>query len=268
MATKKTHSRRKTLSAAGAAAVAAVASTRARAADERTVLITGANRGLGLEFVRQYMTRNYRIIGTARRPDEAKEFKALTKDYAKVSLETLDVTDVAAVDALAKKLRGTPIDVLINNAGVIGEAEKEQWGTMPYAHFDNVMNTNVKGPLKISEALIDNVAASTEKKIIVVSSVEGSLASVRGWARPFYRASKAAVNMIMRNVALAVKDRGVLIGLVCPGGTDTDMTAIFRGKYKMRSVNEAVTDMIRLIDLLTPERSAISYNFDGNVMPW
>jgi NAD(P)-dependent dehydrogenase (short-subunit alcohol dehydrogenase family) len=259
------HPRRKALTMT--AALAATPAT-ARAADGRLVLITGANRGLGLEFVKQYAARGYRIIGTARKPAEAKELNALAKANANITVETLDVTDTTAIDALAAKLKGTAIDVLVNNAGVIGEPVKEAWGSIPYGHFDQVMNTNVKGPLKIAEAFVEHVAASSEKKIVTVSSVEGSIASVRAFARPFYRASKAALNMVMRNVAMALKERGILIGLVCPGGTDTDMTAFLRGTFKMREVPVAVADMIRLIDELTPERSGVSYYYDGKVMPW
>ncbi|MBM3515816.1 MAG: SDR family oxidoreductase, partial [Alphaproteobacteria bacterium] len=244
MPAKKATSRRRAIGIAAAASLA----TSARAQNQRTVLITGANRGLGLEFVKQYLARGYRIIGTARKPSEAKELNDIAKANASISVETLDVTSVKSIDAMAARLKGVAIDILINNAGVIGEPEKENWGSIPYDHFDQVMNTNVKGPLRVSEALIENVAASAEKKIAVVTSVEGSIASVRAYARPFYRASKAAVNMVMRNVAMAVKDRGILIVLVCPGGTDTDMTAFFRGKFKMREVPVAVADMVRLID--------------------
>lgn len=233
-----------------------------------TVLVTGANRGLGLEFVRQYRARNARIIATARRPAEAADLQALAKADPDIRIESLDVRDLAAIDTLAAKLKGMAIDILINNAGVIGLPSREQFGTIPYGHFDQVIETNVRGPLKMAEAFLDHVAASREKKLVTVTSVEGSIASVKSYARPFYRASKAAVNMVMRNVALAVQDKSVLVGLVCPGGTDTDMTAEFRGIYKMRRADEAVRDMIALIDALTPERSGVSYNYDGTVMPW
>ena len=251
-----------------AAAAATGSASAATPADQRTVLITGANRGLGLEFVKQYQARKYRIIATARHVNDAADLQALAKKDRNIAIETLDVTDLASIDALAAKLKGTPIDILINNAGVIGLPDKENLGSINYAHFDSVLDTNVRGPLKMSEAFLDNVAASKEKKLVVVTSVEGSIASVRGYARPFYRASKAALNMVMRNVAMAVKDKGVLVGMVCPGGTDTDMVAMYRGVFKMRKVDEAVHDMIGLIDALNAERSGVSYNFDGTVMPW
>lgn len=233
-----------------------------------TVLITGANRGLGLEFVRQYQARKYKIIATARKPSEATELLALAKADKNISVEALDVTDLAAIDALAAKLKGVPIDILLNNAGVIGKPLEEVFGSIPYSHFDDVMNTNVRGPLKMCEAFVEHVAASQQKKFAVVTSVEGSVASQKSGARYFYKSSKAALNMAMRNVMFAVKDRGILVAMVCPGGTDTDMIRQLKMNMKFRDPRDAVRDMIGLIDAVTPERSGVSYNYDGTVMPW
>jgi NAD(P)-dependent dehydrogenase (short-subunit alcohol dehydrogenase family) len=259
-------SRRAALGGLAAAAMSSPANAQGRAMP--TVLITGANRGLGLEFVRQYQARKYKIIATARKPSEATELQALAKADKNISIEPLDVTDLKAIDALAAKLKGVPIDILLNNAGVIGRPVEEVFGSIPYGHFEDVMNTNVRGPLKMCEAFVENVAASQQKKFAVVTSVEGSIASQKSGARYFYKSSKAALNMAMRNVMFAVKDRGILVAMVCPGGTDTDMIRQLNLNMKFRDPKDAVRDMIGLIDAVTPERNGVSYNYDGAVMPW
>ncbi len=252
----------------GAGGDAAAAETGAAAAPETTVLITGANRGLGLEFARQYAARDYRVIATARRPDEATELQALKARHPKLVIEQLDVTDFAGIDALAGKYRDQPIDILINNAGVTGEPFQTQvFGKIDYKAFDPVMHVNVLAPLKMTEAFIGNVEASRQKKVITVSSSMGSIAKSFGTGY-FYRSSKSAVNMIMYSLSKDLKARGIIIGLVNPGPTDTDMMAVFRGRAKLRPVDAATADMIRNIDGLTPETSGAYLQYDGSQLPW
>jgi NAD(P)-dependent dehydrogenase (short-subunit alcohol dehydrogenase family) len=237
-------------------------------APETTVLITGANRGLGLEFARQYAARGYKVIATARQPDKATELRALQEKYPKVAIEELDVTNFAQVDALKAKYRGQPIDILINNAGVTGEPFKTQvFGKIDYSAFDPVMHVNVLAPLKMTEAFISNVEASRQKKVITVSSSMGSIAKSFGTGY-FYRSSKSAVNMIMYSLSKDLKARGIVIGLVNPGPTDTDMMAVFRGRAQLRRPEVATADMIRNIDGLTLETTGAYIQYDGTTLPW
>jgi len=232
------------------------------------VFITGSNRGIGLEFVRQYVARGWRVIATARHPERAVKLKALAADHpGLVTIERLDVLDFAAIDALAAKYADTPIDILINNAGITGGAASQRLGQMEFDVFDKVLRVNVIGPLKISEAFLDHVAASREKQIVTVTSSQGSIGMVKSPRLYFYRSSKAAVNMVMKNLALDVKSRGVIVTLVNPGPTDTDMMAGVPKKW-LRKTEVAVGDMIRIIDRQTIDTTGKFWHYNGKQLPW
>jgi NAD(P)-dependent dehydrogenase (short-subunit alcohol dehydrogenase family) len=258
-----------TLAAVGALLAATLGAPHiAAAADAGTVLVTGANRGIGLEFAKQYAAKGYKVIATARKPAEATELNALAKTDKDVTVEALDVTDTAAIDALAAKYKGQAIDILINNAGITGAPEKQRFGSIDYASFDDVMNTNVRGPLKMTEAFTEHVAASKQKKVMVVSSSEGSIGSVTSNRQPFYRASKAAVNMAMKNVSYTLKDKGISVALINPGPVDTDMMAAARGRMPLRTTELAVRELSAIMETLTVDKTATFFNFDGTPLPW
>ena len=164
-----------------------------------TVLVTGANRGIGLELTRQYAARGWKVIATARKPAEATELKALAAgSEGRVSIETLDVTDLAAIDALAAKYKDKPVDVLFNNAGITGGGPNQLFAKkMDWPLYELVLRTNVIGPLKMAEAFLPNVLASQQKKISNVSSSQGSIGETKNAMLYFYRPSKAALNMEM-----------------------------------------------------------------------
>lgn len=233
-----------------------------------TVLVTGANRGIGLEFVRHYADAGYTVIATARNPSTADDLNALADANKSIHVEELDVNDFAEIDGLANKYQGTAIDVLINNAGITGRPERQRFGSIDYATFASVMSTNVQGPLKITEAFMSHVASSDEKKVAVVTSSEGSVAGATSNRQPFYRASKAAVNMIMRNISHSLKDQGITVVLVNPGPVDTDMMAAARGRMPLRTTILAVDEMAAVIDNATLSDTARFYNFDGTELPW
>ncbi len=232
------------------------------------VFITGSNRGIGLEFTRQYVARGWRVIATARHPESADALRTIAADHpGLVTIEQLDVQDFAAIDALAEKYIDTPIDILINNAGITGGAKTQTPGRMDYDVFDRVFRVNVIGPLKISEAFIGHVAASREKKIVTVSSSQGSIGMVRRPRLYFYRSSKAAVNMAMKNLALDLKPMGISVSMVNPGPTDTDMMAGQPKKW-LRKTEVAVSDMMGIIDRQSTEATGKFWNYDGKELPW
>ncbi len=136
------------------------------ATDQPTVFITGSNRGLGLEFARQYAARNWNVIATCRDPEHATELKALARERGNVAIERLDVTDDGQIQAVTDKYRGQPIDVLLNNAGIWGSPDKQTFGKLDFAEQQRVYDVNAVGPLRVTQALINNVAASKQKKII------------------------------------------------------------------------------------------------------
>jgi NAD(P)-dependent dehydrogenase (short-subunit alcohol dehydrogenase family) len=232
-----------------------------------TVLITGANRGIGLEYVRQYAARGWNVIGTARKPAEATELNALARENPRVTVAALDVSDYASIDGLAADLKGKPVDILVNNAGITGDARTQMWPKMQWPVFEQVLKTNVIGPLKLTEALLSNLEAGQQKKLVNISSSEGSIGSVNAGRLFFYRASKAALNMEMKNLAYVVKNKGIAVALINPGPVDTDM---MKGmpKRMLRSKETAVSDMIRITDQLKVDNTGLYWNYSGEQLPW
>jgi len=235
-----------------------------------TTLITGANRGIGLEFTKQYLQKGWKVIATCRNPDRADELNNLKKNYPDhLSIMQLDVVDHNRIDELALQLSDTPIDVLLNNAGISGGSSNQIFGTMDYKVYEDVLAVNTIGPMKMAEAFYPHVKDSQLKKIITVSSSEGSIETAfkRGGGRLFfYRSSKTALNMLMVNLALQLKSRGIAVGMVNPGATDTDfMTGL---PFPMRSPEVAVADMIRNIEDITAENTAAYVNYNGKPVPW
>lgn len=241
----------------------------ARAADTYvpTVLITGANRGIGLEYVRQYAARGWTVIATARKPGEATELKGLAAANPAILVEQLDVSDLASVDALAEKYQGKPVDILVNNAGITGSPADQVFGKLNYPVFEQVFRTNVMGPLKVAEAFLPHLEAGQQKKLVNVSSSEGSIGSVTAGRTYFYRASKAALNMEMKNLASVLKGKGIALALINPGPVDTDM---MKGapKSMLRSKEQAVADMIRITDRLRVDTTGLYWNYSGEFLPW
>ena len=250
--------------------------------DAPTVLVTGSNRGLGFAFVQAYADKQWNVIATCRNPSKADKLQQLAADNNHIVIEALDVTDFDEVNALAAKYKGRPIDVLLNNAGILVSIERIRLGSVDYELMDNMFKVNSIGPLKVSEAFLENVAASSQKKIITMSTIGGSIGSIKGPGAYQYRASKAAVNMIMRIMSFEVADRGVIVSMIHPGMVDTGgyldadvATLPPRVREAMPMIRktfvrprESVDQMITLIDGLTPEVSGQFYDFKGDTLPW
>ena len=230
-----------------------------------TVLITGSSRGLGLELASQYAADGWDVIATARTPADDDALQALAAAHDNIRIETLDVTDHAGIEALAEKLRGTAIDVLINNAGILGNPAQQQLGKLDFSAADVLFATNTFGPLKVSDAFLDHVAASDTKKIITISSIVGSMTNTTGNIY-FYRANKTAVNMMMVNFAHDTQDRGIVVGMIHPGVVDTDMSAPFN--IPKVPVEDSAAGVREVIAWYTPETSARFMQFTGEPMAW
>jgi NAD(P)-dependent dehydrogenase (short-subunit alcohol dehydrogenase family) len=241
-----------------------------------TVLITGSDRGLGLEFVRQYAARGDTVIATCRHPERAAELQALAGANKGVVVEKLDVSDDADIKSLAARHQGRPIDILINNAGVLGAHEEQTLGTFSRKGFHEVMDVNSFGPLAVSEALRENVIASTRKKIIAITSGAGSITLAGGKARRpyYYQMSKAALDMGMRSLGADLKSQGVVVALVAPGGVHTEMNAAFRSDYNSGTSPpakpaQAIAKVMAVIDRLDQTKAEQGINLpDGTIIPW
>jgi NAD(P)-dependent dehydrogenase (short-subunit alcohol dehydrogenase family) len=237
-----------------------------------TVLITGSNRGLGLEFAKQYAAGGWKVIATARNPEAATDLRALAASNPSVTIAKLDVADVPAIKALAATYRGTPIDVLINNAGLLGDLKAQTSGGLDYGEFEEVMAVNVFGALAMADAFRDHVAASPQKKIVSITSRSGII-SQPGYRGPsFYRASKVAMNMVMRVFADEVRDRNIIVALVSPPPTETDMLRTLigpEGAARQAKPPNVIGGLIKVIDGLTMENSGgPPVYFDGTLLPW
>jgi NAD(P)-dependent dehydrogenase (short-subunit alcohol dehydrogenase family) len=249
----------------------AAALAAASVAGATTVLITGSNRGLGLEFTKEYAARGWTVIATTRNPETALELKALAEKYKNILIEKLDVVDGPGVKALAAKYQGRPIDIVINNAGVLGDLPGQTLGSFDYANFQRVMGVNVYGALAVSEAFRDNVARSEQKKIIAITSGSGIISRGGSSKMIFYRASKVALNMCLKGLALELHDQGIVVGLIAPGGVDTDMLRQAVGSERAAKAlrpGQSVSGMIKVIDGLTQANSDKPFNYDGAVLPW
>ncbi|MSO73468.1 MAG: SDR family oxidoreductase [Rhodospirillaceae bacterium] len=240
-----------------------------------TVLVTGSNRGIGLEFARQYAAAGWTVIATTRNPAEAKDLNALAAKNKSVTVEKLDLLDLPGIKALAAKYKGKPIDLLINNAGLLGDAPGQTLGTFDRKSFDAVFGTNVFGTLSVTEAFKDNVVASQQKKIVSLTSIAGSV-TVAGAAKnnPYwYRASKAAMHMGMRAVAADLKDKGVIVGIIGPGSVDTEMYAQYGTDYGYKDPGvmipaQSVEKIIKIIETLDQTSNNKLINSDGKTYPF
>lgn len=223
----------------------------------RTILVTGANRGLGLEFARQLHAAGATVIGTARRPEAATELKALG-----VRVEQLDVADPASVAALAERLDGMALDALLNNAGIF----PERGGFMDADPEEvlRVYTVNAVGPLRVTQALLPNLRDGERKLIMNMSSGLGSIANNGRGAYVGYRSSKAALNMQTRTLAAELKDEGFVCVAMSPGWVRTDMG----GERANLSPEESVRGMLNTLAPLGTNESGLYYNHDGTTLPW
>jgi NAD(P)-dependent dehydrogenase (short-subunit alcohol dehydrogenase family) len=229
-----------------------------------STLITGANRGLGFEFARQYLADGWQVYAACRNPQSASELRRLADaSDDKLQILALDVIDPVSVQAAAAKLDRQAIDLLLNNAG-IGGPRGQSVGNIDYEAWAKVLDVNTMGPLRVSEAFVDHVAQSERKLIVTITSGMGSLADNTSGGAYAYRSSKAAVNMVMRSLAIDLAPRGIACVVINPGWVLTDMG----GPHATLTTAESVKKLRRLIETLGPGQSGKFFNYDGREYAW
>jgi len=238
-----------------------------------TVLITGANRGIGLQLATNYAKRGWKVVATARNPAEAVELNELAAGNPQVTVAQLDLLDFASIDALAAKLKNVPIDVLLNNAAILGDPAKQDFGTLDFAVMQEVYAVNAVGTLKMTEKFFDNVLASQQKKVVAITSQQASIGSLRDPMIPFYKMSKTALNMGMSSIARRVKSKKVTIALISPGAVDTEMmqAALGHSNFKANFLitpEESAEAVINIIDQYDLNLTGTFMSHRGDVIPW
>jgi NAD(P)-dependent dehydrogenase (short-subunit alcohol dehydrogenase family) len=234
----------------------------------KTVLITGANRGIGLAFARAYVSRAWRVYAACRDTGNSSALKELGGD---LEIVALDVTNPRSIQALAAKLEGMPLDVLINNAGVHGPRDVSgTFGRIDPQAWVDVLRVNTIGPVLVAEALLPNVLKGADKKLVFISSMAGSI-SLRG-SQPhhrtggpyIYRTSKAALNAAVKAIGYDLREEGVSVVTLHPGWVKTETG----GWDAPGEPEESVAAMLPLIDAATPAGNGVFLNVDGSVIGW
>jgi len=225
-----------------------------------TVLITGANRGLGLEFARQYAADGWSVIATCRNPIGV---GALAEIKGDIAVYGLDVLSPPSLARFAEDLKGRPVDVLINNAGVYGP-KPVQAADATLENWTPVLQANAMAPLFVARALLGNVEAGDRKLIVNISSIMASIEQGSGPGEYIYRSSKAALNMVMACYAQEIAETGVGVVMFHPGWVQTDMG----GPNATLTPTESITHLRASIEKLGFKDTGKFFNYDGTPLPW
>ena len=228
-----------------------------------SMFITGANRGLGLEWVCQYAREGWRVYASCRHPAEADALKALAEKNSSISIHRLDVTKADDVRAIIWEMEGKSIDVLVCNAGVYLEKGRPEFGCLRYSEWDTTFEVNMKGAVRVIEALVGNVERSDKKLVVSISSHMGSIADIQSPGSYYYRSSKAALNAVMQALCVELKTQGIGVLILHPGGVKTRM-----GPRGGISPEESVSGMRRIIERFTIADTGRFFRYDGEELPW
>ncbi|MBT8419785.1 MAG: SDR family oxidoreductase [Gammaproteobacteria bacterium] len=230
-----------------------------------TILITGANRGIGLELTRQYVDDGWTVFACCRSPETAHALNDLAAGGSSVDVYRLDVTDADQRASLAARLRGKPIDILCNNAGISGNWATQGFGQCQADEWLKVLHINVIAPMLMTQDFVENVAVSERKIIANISSGIGSISNANVLdGRYIYRSSKAALNMLSVSCAYDLAERGIVVVALHPGWVRTDMG----GSNATLCVEESVTALRKNLARITFSDSGRFIDIDGGTIPW
>jgi len=225
-----------------------------------TVLITGSNRGLGLEFARQYAAAGWKVLATCREPQNAAELNAVAGE---IQVLPLDVSDFLAIDTVSRILSAEKIDLLLNNAGLNGSSAIA-FGETDYEDWSEVFRVNTQAPLKMAECFVEQVANSDKKLIVSLSSRLGSIGENDEGEQYTYRSTKAALNAVNKSMSVDLAERGITAVVLHPGWARTDMG----GPDAAVDPVDSVTGMRAVIDNLTSADGGSNFSYDGSSIDW
>ena len=228
-----------------------------------TILITGTNRGIGLEFTKQYLARGDRVIATCRDIEAADALKKLRNDHDKLEVRQLDVSSAESILKFVQQLADTPIDIFINNAGVYGP-RNAHFGEVDGQLWASVLQVNSIAPLMLSQLLMPNLRQGKDKKMVYLTSKMGSIDDNSGGGSYIYRSSKTALNSVVKSLAIDLAGEGFSAAVLHPGWVLTDMG----GQNALIDTKTSVTGMLQVVDDLDPQSSGSFFNYDGSIIAW
>ncbi len=230
----------------------------------KNVFITGANRGLGLEFVRQYLASGRKVLATCRDMNGASELINLNKEFSgRLQILELDLFSDDSINKLSEILSDTPIDLFVNNAGMMG-VRNLKLGEVSGGSWEEVFRVNTIAPVLLVQNLLKNICLGHEKKMIFISSRVGSITENTGGAMYAYRSSKTALNQVVKSLSIDLFDRGVSSVALHPGWVLTDMG----GPNALIDVKTSVMGMISVINSINNSDSGKFFNYDGSIIKW
>ena len=228
------------------------------------VLITGTNRGIGLQMVKIAVSKQWRVFACCRNVHDADKLSEVTRmSGGLVSMHTMDITDKAQIQAVAYELRHESIDILINNAGVYGSMAN-RFGKTDDEDWLKTFRINTIAPMQVAEAFVEHVARSEKKVIASMSSKMGSMADNGSGDSYIYRSSKAALNAVMKSMSIDLEPRGISCVILHPGWVKTDMG----GPYAEITARESVNQLFQTLEGVTLKDAGSFYEIDGSIIPW
>lgn len=228
-----------------------------------TVLITGANRGIGLEFTAQCLARGDRVIATCRSLATAGVLQGMCNSKPELTILELDAGDVGSIAALPHQLKGEAVDIFINNAGVYGPRDSA-FGKVEAQQWLDALQVNTIAPLLLTQALIENLRKGKDRKLLYLTSKMGSIADNGGGGHYVYRSTKTALNSVVKSLSVDLREEGFIPAVLHPGWVQTDMG----GPNALIDTRTSVTGMLKVIDGLDAKQAGGFFNYDGSTIPW
>jgi NAD(P)-dependent dehydrogenase (short-subunit alcohol dehydrogenase family) len=229
-----------------------------------SILITGANRGLGLEFCHQYGEQGWRVFACCRQPERATELQTLAGQFQHLTIHTLEVSNFQQIDQLAAQLNAEPLDVLLSNAGVYGDNREHGFGALDYAVWQETLLINTIAPVKLAETFLPHLLKAQNPQIVAITSLMASMTDNSSGRAILYRSSKAGLNAAMKSLAIDLRPQNISVLILHPGWVQTDMG----GSRAPTSPQESIAGMRRVIAQFTLQDSGAFLNYKGEPLPW